>query len=299
MTVPVQIQTRNMTQSLVDTGCNICLKQIEYKIFHEQPNQGYVSSGIGTGYHAGIAEYYLDRREQGYFLPTDEQVAHYADTAAFSFLANIEFDEYTGKPNESYDWTFQAAGGRNKELILTEAEAVERVRNFIIRYFADGHPWPQEYQVIAVEQRLELPYPALPGWNRSGGIDLVLFDGVLYVLVDNKTSKKKWTKTKGTPTSPQAAWYIDLWREWSGSRDIRFVYDVMGHDGSFERRPAPRSDRHIEVTLERGRDLARLIEQGGPFPASPESFLCSKFYCDYWKVCPYGKTLNFIDEEAI
>ena len=64
----------------------------------------------------------------------------------------------------------------------------------------------------------------------------------------------------------------------------------------FERRWAPRTQAQIDATLERGKDLATLIDQGGPFLPNTESFLCSPHYCDHWEICPYGSTLNFTDE---
>lgn len=285
------VEIKGLTQSIIGTA-DICLKKLEYQFYNPQPNRGHVSSSMGTGYHAGLAQYYLDRRDRGFFLPTDGEILSYVEVAIEAFRTDVLVDQYTGEPNETFDWRFQAKTYRLEERVLTQDEAEAMVATLVKRYFTENHVWPSLYEVVAVEQRLTLPFYDT-GWARSAAIDLVLSDEPgTYTLVDNKTTKKAWNKQKGRPTNPQAAWYIAAWREWSGAYNVEFVYDIMGHDGSFERRYAPRTDRQIEATDERAREVAKLIDQGGPFPPNPDSFLCSEPYCDYWEVCPYGRTLN-------
>lgn len=294
---PVEIR-RIMGQSIISQA-NTCLKRVEYMFFDPQPQRGHVNTSMGTGYHAGLAHYYLDRRAEGFFEPSDGQILSYVETAINTFDADVEIDGYTGEPNVTFDWRFQPKTYRAEEITYDRAMAVEALSNLVRRYFVDGHYWQANYDVVAVEQRLQMSFDGMPGWRRGGGIDLVLAEARTgYVLVDQKTSRKKWAKNKGMPTDPQAAWYIKAWQDWSGTREVIFVYDVIGHDGSFERRLAPRTERQVEVTLMRGREIARLIDQGGPFPPNPESFLCSEAYCNFWNVCPYGKVLNFVGEAA-
>lgn len=293
-TTPIQI--KKMGQSVISQA-DTCLKRIEYDFFHDTPLVGNVSRSIGIGYHAGNAEGYLQRMHGNQF-----DMERIVKAALHTFYASIEFDEYTQKPVDQFDWTYQPSTYRAPQIVLQPVEAARVVEQLVRAYWEGGHAWSEDYQVIAVEFSMDMDYPGAPaGWRRGGTVDLIVFKDGQYILDDHKTSRKKWAKDKGTPTNPQAAWYIDMWQNYSGAQDVAFAYDVMAINldpgdkmayPSFERRLAPRSPEQIALTLERGRMLAQLIDQGGPFMPSPDSFLCSPYYCDYWKVCPHGATLN-------
>ena len=292
MTTPVVIR-RRMSQSIIGQG-DTCLKRIEYDFFHDTPVVGNVSRLIGSAYHAGLAEGYAALM-RGETVNVDDTVSAATD----AFLKGVEWDDYVDKPVDEFSWTYQPKTYRAPHIELRPVEATQIVGQ-LVRYY-----WQTEArntQVIAVEFRVNLPYPGAPaGWDRGGGIDLVTVDDAGYLLVDHKTSRKKWAKKKVSPTHPQAAWYIDEWRTYANTDQVKFEFDVMAinldpetllADPSLERWPAPRTQAQIDMTLERGRDLAVLIEKGGPFLPNPESFLCSPHYCDHWKICPYGSTLN-------
>ena len=294
LTVPVTI-TKKMGQSVIGQG-DVCLKRIEYDWFHDTPILGGVNRSIGTGYHAGNAEGYLQRMHGN---PVD--VDRMVEAAVHTFYASIEFDEYTQKPVDQFDWTYQPSTYRAPQIVLMPEQAAVVVEQLVRAYWA-GNQWSDDYQTVAVEFSMDMDYPGAPeGWRRGGTVDLILARDGQYILDDHKTARKAWAKNKGTPTNPQAAWYVDMWRHHSGSTNVTFAYDVMAINlnpedkmayPSFERRLAPRTTEQIEATLEKGRMLAQLIDQGGPFLPSPDSFLCSPHYCDHWKRCPFGSTLN-------
>src|SRR5690606_40269692 len=78
------------------------------------------------------------------------------------------------------------------------------------------HYWPENYEVMAVEMHFELPYEGMPGWTRSGTMDLVVRDMDTGRLVgdDQKFTRKQWNKKKVEPSQPQAAWYVAAIAEW-------------------------------------------------------------------------------------
>ncbi len=298
MTTPVTIR-RRMTQSMIAQN-DICAKRTEFDLFHETLERGNVNRVIGSGYHAGNAEGYLQMM-RGETLDVDRMV----DAGIKTFNRGIEWDDYTDRKVDEFSWTFQPKTYRAPHIELNQDQAVSIVEQLIRFYWDKGYAWDKE--VVAVEFRMNLPYLGAPeGWDRGGAVDLIVVDGGGgYILDDHKTSKKKWTKKKGMPTNPQAAWYLDEWRTYAKTNLVKFCYDVMAinvdsdtlkAEPEFERRWAPRTEAQIDMTLERGRDLAKLIDQGGPFLPNTESFLCSPHYCDHWKICPYGSTLNFVDE---
>lgn len=299
MTVPVEI--KKMGQSVINNA-DICLKRIEFDWFTDQPTKGNVNRSIGTGYHAGNAEGYLQRMHGE---PHDQDKI--CEVAVQTYHASLEFDEYTQTKVDVFDWVYQPSTYRAPKIELTPKTGQVVVEQLVDFYWNQDCAWDATYQVIAVEYTFDMDYPGAPaGWRRGGTVDLIVARDGQYILDDHKTSRKKWNKQKGSATNPQAAWYMDMWEQHSGANDVTFAYDVMAINldpedklayPSFERRLAPRSRAQIELTLERGRQLAQLIDQGGPFLPSPDSFLCSPHYCDFWKVCPHGAVLNGVTDD--
>lgn len=283
MTVtPVEIKA--MRQSIVSSA-DVCLKRLEYLFDPDLPKRGSVSRGIGTGVHAGFAHYYTQRMVDGVFLPARD--GSITDAAIEAFDADLA-------EAEIYDWTLTPPGYRTKLEVVDRDGAIRYITDAITAYFSQKLMWAEEYEPVAVEIQFDFPFDGLADWRQTGTIDLVLKrpEGG-YRLTDHKTSKRKWDKKKYNATTPQAAYYLDAWRKLGHEAETDFYYDVINiMDGSFQRLPAPRTEAQIQATLERARDLARLIDKGGPFPPSPDHYLCSPYWCDYWSVCPYGETLN-------
>lgn len=278
------VSIKNMRQSTIGTA-DVCLKRLEYLFDPDLPKRGSVSRGMGTAYHAGLARYYTQRMENGLFVPPrDGSITDAAVAALDADIAEVDI----------YDWTFTAPSYRTPHVLVDRDEAITYVTDALTTYFSQGLMWAEEFEVAAVEIGFDYPFDGLEGWRQTGTIDLALKtpEGK-YRLVDHKTSKRKWGKDKTSATNAQAAYYLDAWRKigWGPADD--FFYDVMNiRDNTFQRLPAPRTEAQIQATLERGRDLGRLLDQGGPFPPSPDHFLCSPYWCDFWSVCPYGQTLN-------
>lgn len=289
MTVPVTINT--MRQSTLGTA-DTCLHRLQYLFDPNVPRKGSVIRTIGTGYHAGIAEYYF-RRRQGTLRdgihPTPQELTEFLAAAEAAFDEDLA--EY-----ELFDWRYQPRTYRQEEKIVDREEAIDIMSNALDTYFLERHYWPENYEVMAVEMHFELPYEGMPGWTRSGTMDLVVRDMNTGRLVgdDQKFTRKQWNKKKVEPSQPQAAWYVAAIAEWFDEpiENIDFVFSVLGYEQGFKRWEAPRTQRHVQATLERGKQVAKLIEQGGPFPPNPGSFLCSEAYCDFWMICPFGASLN-------
>lgn len=290
MTVtPVTINT--MRQSTLNTA-DVCLYRLQYVFDPDVPKRGSVIRSIGTGYHAGIAEYYFRRRVGGLWDGINPSVF---ERGEFLLAAENAFDEDVAE-NEFFDWRYQPRTYRQEEKLIDRTEAINIMGNALDTYFEGQHYWPENYDVMAVEMHFELPYEGMPGWTRSGTMDLVVknMDTGRLIGDDQKFTRKQWNKKKVEPSNPQAAWYVAAIADWFREpvENIDFVFSVLGYEQGFKRWEAPRTERHIQATLERGKQVAKLIEQGGPYPPNPNSFLCSEAYCDFWMRCPFGAALN-------
>lgn len=245
---------------------DVCLKRIEHKL----AGAPYATSEprvIGTAYHAGLEAYYNELSDHSISLAIDQG---FEDELVFAVP----------------DWE------------TSPDQALATAHRLVETYLEEEHYWPREFQTLGVEQEWFLPF--VPGWLRKGEMDLVLLgeDGWHYI-VDQKSAKKRWKKGKhlGRSTN-QPAFYISAWKEiWAATHDgevpnVRFFFDIMTLAGEFERREAHRSDHEISMTLAKAADLARLIDEGGPFPPNQSSFLCHHQYCDHWSYCPYGESFE-------
>src|SRR5690606_29992373 len=105
---PVAINT--MRQSTLGTA-DTCLHRLQYLFDPNVPRKGSVIRSIGTGYHAGIAEYYFRRRQgtlwDGIHPSLQEQ-------AEFLLAAEAAFDEDVSE-HELFDWRYQPRTYRQEE----------------------------------------------------------------------------------------------------------------------------------------------------------------------------------------
>jgi hypothetical protein len=262
---------RQMRQSFLGTA-DTCLKRIEHQL--AMPNH-YGSSEarvIGTAYHGGMEALYND-------AGLDEALA--AVKAAFA--AEI------AKAEPEWD--------------TSREQALELAEQLVYEYWVQELRWPETYKVLGVEQEFWLPGEAWglgPNWVVKGSIDLILQgpDGWHYI-VDHKTAGKPWKKGKhsGRNTN-QPAKYVQVWQQlWAWTHDgevpnVRFFFDIMTLDGQFERREAHPTMNERQLVVQKARDLATIVDRGGPFPPNQSSFLCHHKYCDFWAICPYGESFE-------
>lgn len=273
-----------MRQSLIGTA-DTCLARIPYSLNPDLPRRGSILRSMGTAGHASLAEAY-SQRMQGVTDPSDWDFEKIYAVGKDELLEDISH-------SDSFDWRYQPATARAKEEVLDPDQAWERVEHTLNRYFDNSYYWPFEgFEIVGVETPFLLDWK--PGWDQSGTVDMIVRDlGTGWLtIVDHKFSKKKWNRNKGGADNAQGAWYIAAIQRLYETPYVTFCYDINTFDGTFERRPAHRTQDQIDATLKRAELVAQLIDQDGPYPPNTGSFLCSKAYCDWWDMCPYGKTLK-------
>lgn len=283
------VAKKKMRQSTIGTAM-ACLHRLNWVLDPSVPYYAGMNRSIGTGYHAGLAQAYEMRMAGETWASVLANKGDCLHVAQLALTADIE------QAGENFDWRIQPATSRQPEKKLTLEEAKWLVHNLVEKYLDNGWYWPERYQPVGVEKSFELELSGVEGWVRTGTIDLALLDQETgwTNLVDHKTAKKRWPANKGTASStPQAGWYVAAWKELSDAEHVTFDYDIQTLTHEFQRVPAHRSDEQAALAVEQGRILARLIDQGGPYPPSPDSFLCSEAYCDFWeKHCAFGKALH-------
>tara|TARA_B100000287_G_C20494078_1_gene726288 strand:+ start:97 stop:861 length:765 start_codon:yes stop_codon:yes gene_type:complete len=253
---------------------------------------------MGTGYHAGLAEYYLERKN-GNLLEVKDCIS-----VALEALRH----EIAIADPDIFSWTFQEQTSRLDRIDLDYKEASAMLTDLIAQYYEQGRMWGEEYEVLMVEESFLLPL-----WYREDGsvefsedmtvrkgtVDLVLRgpDGWTRI-VDHKTAKKKWQRGKETHRkTPQPGFYIGAIKELLQDDNVTFVYDIASWQGDFQRLDAHRTDVQIEAVKSKARATALVLE-GNAFMPNTTSFLCTERFCDYWYQCPYGEALEGNDSEG-
>jgi hypothetical protein len=279
----VALPRRVLRQSTINQA-DTCGQRLVYAFDENQPRGGGVMRAAGTGYHAGIAEGYLQIKRGEVLDP------------ARMIQAALDEVEQEIQITDNFDWRYQPKTKRQDEIVFERAQLDELVVNTVQRYIDNDYWWPRErYEVLGVELYFRQEFPGVEGWDRTGTMDLVLLDRETnwVHIVDHKMTRKKWYDSKAKPSaSVQAAWYVDATKEIFGTDDVTFMYDVIDLAGGFNRIPAHRTKTHIDATMLRARTLIALIENDGPYQPNTQSFLCTEAYCDYWNRCPFGAPLN-------
>lgn len=262
-----------------------CPRRLQYSL--ESPPDQYFSGivrAVGVAYHAGQEYYYLMRQADRYWdWNTNLYNLNDIQDMAISAL-NDEIE----KAGDNFLWD---------EKFPTFDDAATAIKSMLGRYFEDGHAWPADWTVLAVEQYFELPF--YTAHTRTGTIDLVLQDPAGYVVgVDHKTAGRMWDQHKHKPRkNNQACFYTAALQElYPDAPGHRFVYDIMTYAGKFERRISDPQPAHVEATLDKAIQVIALYEgmrkNGLDLPANPSSTLCSARYCDFWDICPHGAALD-------
>ncbi len=160
-------------------------------------------------------------------------------------------------------------------------------------YFNGGHHWPEEYTVVSVEEKINLPW--FDEWTATSIADLIMADPTGWLIVeDHKTAGRMWDRYKHLPRkNVQAVWY-PYWFEQHYQRPVLMTFAVMSLAGKFERRVATPKPEHLKATMARAEQIARIFELGIELPGNPSSNLCSAKYCDHHPYCPYGAVTDTI-----
>jgi len=286
---PVTI--RSLRQSTINDAMT-CLHRLTWVDDPDYPYQASASTAMGTGYHAGLEAAYRRRMEGEMWATVLPDIDLFVVEAIGALAMEIE------KAGDNFNWELQARTARKEQRIIDFEEASDIVEHMVRTYFDGGHYWDDTYQIVAVEHRFELPWG--PTWTRTGTIDLVALKGNTLTVIDNKTAKAKWRKGKADAySSPQQGWYQQAASEiWPGY-EVTGAYDVMTLDGDFQRHLAHRTEAQRRLALKAGAAVAKQIERGGPYPPTPDSFLCHQSYCDYWSVCEFGRGLHEGDPKNV
>lgn len=276
-------ERRARQSSIEDWG--ICEQRLGWK--WENPDEYRTSSSPvrGTGYHAGLALAYETYRTEGRWPKRDAM--HDAVRAAI--------DEEVQKAT-AFLWQ-----GLDQQTLDTEA------CDCVDRYFDGEHFWnPDVFDILAVEAEAAIPRTELPGlpelWTITLQIDLVLAEPVSgrHILVDHKTSKRKWAKDKHRPHKTlQPSWYRRWWPiAWAAANGgelpaTTFYFDVIQLQGlKFERREAPVTEQSIAIAERQAVELAQALESGRTLTVSPRDPLCDDRWCDWFDECPAGAALR-------
>lgn len=273
-------ELRALRQSTLGTA-DTCLKRLEYDLDPRIPYSTGEARAVGTAYHAGLDAYYSQRRRRQ--DNPDEADLEGSDAVEQVYVpAALEAFE-----NEASTPGFLWQNG--------EQHARDTIVRMLNAYFEQGHYWPSQYKVLAVEVEWVLPSPR-PGWAHKGTIDLVLQDpNGWHILDDHKSAGKRWRKGKELPrTTNQPTWYLHHWSQMQGGiATVAFVFSVMTYAGEFERRGPISYEPHlVEAVLLKAEAVCGLIEQGGPYPPNVGSFLCDSRWCDHWAYCPFGEAFD-------
>ena len=272
---------RSIRQSTLG-DMDICQRRAQYNVAGFMPRTSSEAAVIGTGYHAGLEAYYLDRIvDPAIDRPSGEMIQCYIEAA------HVGLDEELRKLT-GFEWD------------TTEAEARALMTRMVATYFEGcpgdqgGYQWPNTFTVLAVEHTFEHEFQ--PGWTASGTVDLVLqrqTDGFL-ILDDHKTSGKMWSERKADPReNNQAAWYA-LWvqEDFPDHPGLESWFSVMRRDsGKFRRFKSEIRQAHLDAVVDKATSVAGLLDSGFDLPPNQTSNLCSAKYCDAWTLCPWGSAL--------
>ncbi len=278
-----------VSQSFLDEcGLRLQFKREENVYF------GGSARAVGTGYHKALELYYLERLEI-------QETGGVMNPLSLDSLVSAAIDEFDHVSNggishpseENKEW-----GGFTWSKAIPDRESAHEAIELMVRaYFNEGHMWPEDWEIVAVEHRFDLPW--YNDHRRTGAADLILRDPNGWIVVDDhKTAGRRWNTGKEKPRkNPQACWYGWAAQEmFPGAPGYRVVFSIMTYKGVFERRISDPTPDHIAAAA---RLLSASAEQylmtreaGLDMPANPSSTLCSPAFCDFWDRCPHGSVLD-------
>lgn len=248
---------------------------------------------VGTGYHAGLEQYYRQRVTGPGTVP---HVPDMIGAAIDTFNISRTIDLYDNSPVENFKWDER----------VPDQETAERfMAAMLTEYVGGGHVWPHDWTVLGVEVGFAVTDPDLDGHVAKGSADLVLADPTGYVVVDDhKTAGKAWPAGKEHPRkNNQSPWYVHYMRTvYPDAVGYRMCYSIMTYPTvksgcRFERRISDPGVEHEAAIVKKANDFANLYQEmhvklGRDLPANPASTLCNPKWCDFFEGCPHGRVLE-------
>jgi len=234
---------------------------------------------VGTGYHGGLAEFYVRHFDDPF---PDMGIINAATEVAF--VTEVDAAKAAGHVLEWDKFGSMSAA-------LAGAQAMTK-------YYLDIRPLkPEHYRVLGIE--VPFWFPLGGEWIAHGTIDLVLEDlrDGTHWLRDHKTAGRPWKKGKESArANNQPAWYLAFWphlyalvHQQAQLPITRFAFDVMTYDMKFETRIADRNAAHIQRVFDKATLVATLLDNDGPWYPNTDHFLCDKRWCDHWERCKFGE----------
>lgn len=254
-----------------------CPRGMQYAL--ETPQDVYYSGiirAIGTAYHAAL--------ELGYKAIMDGQAWPSLDDQLAAARASLEHE--VERAGEHFIWTDKYPDTISGYVV---------VRGMLENY--QEHSWAHtDWEVLGVEWNFRLPFYG--EHERSGQMDLVLRDpdsGWIFG-VDHKTADKSWPDKKSTPrANNQGPFYTGVLKEvYPDAPGWGFVFDVMTYRGRFHRYVTYPTEQHVQLVTDKALSVIAMYtgmrSAGMDLPANPASNLCSPQYCDFYDICPHGRS---------
>ncbi len=226
-----------------------CPRSWKYKYLEKQPERKSSALAFGSAFHESI-ENYVTRKSDVNIL----------------------------------DLWSAAWGKQSEKVTLDLGDTPESMHNEGVRMFSSPKIM-YELSAIKEPRSIELPVKlTVPGVPMPiiGYIDVITADGV---AGDFKTSKSKWPEDKAA-NSLQPLFYLAALKQMGIETPMKFRHYV------FIKTKEPNT-QVIETEFKSSQILFlfSLIQNvwksidAGAFHESPDGWLCSPDYCDYWKLC--------------
>lgn len=221
------------------------------------------------------------------FKYIEKQPKKTSSALAFGSAFHASVEKWITRSDESKTilnlWS-EAWAEQSKTVTLDEGDTYESLQNEGIRMFSSSKVM-YEINAIQAPQAIELPVRlTVPGVPVPviGYIDIVTADGT---AGDIKTSKSKWPEDKAK-NSLQPLFYLAAMQQMKIPTSMKFRHYV------FIKTKEPNT-QVIETEFKSSQILFlfSLIQnvwksiEAEAFHESPDGWMCSETYCDFWKLC--------------
>lgn len=137
---------------------------------------------------------------------------------------------------------------------------------------------------VAVEKRIRIILKDQP-WDLSGRLDIEEERAV----IDTKTSKSRWAAGDIEKDYQLLAYALGLKLKGKEINRIGFDILVKRKDPAIQILTLEPTDEDYQRLLNRVALLISRIQTGVFKPAEPDHWMCSKKWCEFYDICPYGQ----------